>query len=148
ASYISIEDMAVYNASAAAANAGKIDLVYLYRPTPTAFAHALVAPATDAQYRPGITLPAGVNKNTKITKAWNLRDAQLEKDRASNVFIDDRDFQELNLDDAPNYAINMRAESGAWVETADGKYRAYIYVKSVNNTSKSAVICIKRYALN
>ncbi len=147
AMYISIEDMAVYNATQAAANPGKIDLVYLYRTTPASFAHSLVAPATEAQYLPGITLPAGVNRNTKIIKAWNIRDAQLERDRASNVYIDDRDFQELDVTNAPNFAINMRAESGAWVETADGKYRAYIYINAVNNTAKTAQISIKRYAL-
>ncbi|KAA5542860.1 DUF4466 family protein [Adhaeribacter rhizoryzae] len=146
AAYISIEDMAVYNAAAAEANAGKIDLVYLHRTTPTSFAHALVAPATDAQYRPGITLPAGVNRNTKINKVWALRDQQLARAQFG-VFIDDLDFQQLNIADAPNFALNMRAESGIWVETADGKYRAYVYVNSINNTAKSAVISIKRFTL-
>jgi hypothetical protein len=47
--------------------------------------------------------------------------------------VDDLDFEKLNISDAPNWALNLRAESGAWVETADGKYRAYIYVNSVNN---------------
>src|SRR5690606_14079377 len=45
-SYISIEDMAVYNASEATANADKIDLVYLFRSVPgVVFNHALVSPA-------------------------------------------------------------------------------------------------------
>src|SRR4030095_12730718 len=44
--YVSIADMAVYNATAAAANAAKIDLVYLFRNlTTSAFNHALVSPA-------------------------------------------------------------------------------------------------------
>ena len=147
ASYISIEDMAVYTAANAASRADKIDLVYLYRVVPNVtFAHSLVSPAADAQYRPGITLPAGVNKSTKISKAWGLRDQQLAR-LQFGIFIDDLDFQQINLTDAPNFAINMRAESGAWVETADGKYKAYVYVNSVNNTNKSAVISIKRYAM-
>jgi hypothetical protein len=61
--YISIEDMAVYNATAAAANPGKIDLVYLYRAAPTTFTHGLVSPAADAAYLPGVTLPSGVNRS-------------------------------------------------------------------------------------
>jgi len=146
ASYISIEDMAVYNAADAAAKAGKIDLVYLHRTSPTSFAHALVSPAADKQYLPGITLPAGVNNSTKVSKTYGLRDQQLARLQYA-IFIDDLDFQKLNIADAPNFAINMRAESGVWVETADGKYRAYIFVNSVNNTNKSAVISIKRYAL-
>src|SRR4051812_19930088 len=54
--YISISDTAVYNAADAANHAGSIDLVYLYRNyTTSAFAHALVAPAADTTYLPGIT---------------------------------------------------------------------------------------------
>jgi hypothetical protein len=62
--------------------------------------------------------------------------------------VDDLDFEELNMSDAPNWALNLRAESGAWVETSDGKYRAYIYVNSVNNGAKTMTISIKRYTVN
>lgn len=145
--YISIEDMAVYNDAGAAANASKIDLVYLYRTyTTSTFTHALVAPAADAQYLPDITLPAGVNRNTKIQRVFNLQDYDLAF-LQYGIYIDDRDFQELNLSNAPNYAINLKAEAGIWVETADKKYRAYVYINSINNSGKSAVISIKRYAL-
>ena len=75
--YISIEDMAVYNATAAATNAGKVDLVYLYRATPTTFTHALVSPGADAAYLPGVTLPSGVNRSTKLRKVFNLQDRNL-----------------------------------------------------------------------
>jgi hypothetical protein len=57
------------------------------------------------------------------------------------------DFQQLDLSGSPDFAINLKAESGAWVETADGKYRAYIYVNSIDNTTKSAKISIKRYTM-
>ncbi|GEO08672.1 DUF4466 family protein [Segetibacter aerophilus] len=144
-SYISIADMAVYNKNTVAANAGKIDLIYLYRATPAAFTHAFVSPAADAQYLPGITLPAGVNRNTKIRKVFNLQDFNLARINVG-VFIDDQDFQEINLSDEPNYAIGLKAEAGTWVETADGKYRAYIFLNSVNNNG-SAVISMLRYPL-
>ena len=145
--YISISDMAVYNSAAAATNAAKIDLVYLHRNiTTSAFNHALVSPAADTQYLPGVILPAGVNKSTKLRKVFNLQDFHLAQSQFG-VYIDDLDFEQLNLTDAPNYAINLRAEYGVWAETADGKYRAYIYLNSVNNTTRSAVISIKRYAL-
>jgi hypothetical protein len=144
--YISIEDMAVYSAANAAANASKIDLVYLYRSIPNiTFAHALVAP-TSTTYLPGVTLPAGVNRTAKIQKVWNLRDQHLAR-LQFGVFIDDLDFQQLDLASASDYAINLRAEAGAWVETQDGKYRAYVYVNSVNNGTKSAKISIKRYTM-
>jgi hypothetical protein len=145
--YISIEDMAVYNDVDAAAKANKIDLVYLYRTyTTSTFTHALVAPAADPQYLPDITLPTGVNRNTKIQRVFSLQDYDLAF-LQFGIYIDDRDFQELDISNAPNFAVNLKAEAGVWVETADKKYRAYIYVNSINNTAKSAVISMKRYAL-
>jgi hypothetical protein len=144
--YISIEDMTVYNAANAATNAAKIDLVYLYRNiTTSAFNHALVSPAADTQYLPGITLPAGVNRSTKMIKVFNLQDFNLAQ-LQYGIYIDDLDFQKLNFATAPNFGINLKQEAGVWVETADGKYRAYIYINSVNSNG-SAVISIKRLAL-
>lgn len=145
AAYISIADMAAYNSTDAAANAGKIDLVYLYRSTPSAFTHALVSPAADPQYLPGVTLPAGVNRNTKVRKVFSLQDRNLAQ-LQYGIYVDDIDFQQINLSDAPNYALGLKAEAGAWVETADGKYRAYIFVNSVNSNG-SAVISMLRYSL-
>lgn len=144
--YISIADMAVYNAATAATKADKIDLVYLFRNiTTSAFNHALVSPA-NADYLPGVTLPAGVNKNTLVQKVFNLQDYNLAQTQAG-IYIDDVDFQQLNLSTAPNFAINLKAEAGVWVETQDKKYRAYIYINSVNNNTKSALLSIKRFAM-
>mgnify|MGYP003669700446 CR=1 FL=1 len=144
--YISIEDMAVYDPTQAAANAAKIDLVYLYRAIPNiSFGHGLVAPS-NSQYLPDVTLPAGVNRTAKVNKVWALRDFHLAR-LQYGIYIDDLDFQKLDISDAPDYAINLKAESGVWIETADGKYRAYVYVNAVNNGTKSATISIKRYTL-
>jgi hypothetical protein len=146
-SYLSIADMAVYNATAAAANAAKIDLVYLYRSYTTAsFNHALVAPSTSADYKPGITLPAGVSNSAKIVKVWALRDQQLAR-LQYGIYIDDVDFQQIDFTGAPDFAINLKAEAGTWVETADGKYRAYIYINKIDNTAKTMTISIKRYLM-
>lgn len=146
--FFSIADMTAYNAADAAANAAKIDLVYLYRAiTGITFNHALVAPAAPADYRPDIALPNGVNNDVKISRTWALRDKQLSN-LQYGIYVDDLDLQQLNIADAPNWALNLRAESGAWVETADGKYRAYIYVNSVNNGAKTMTISIKRYTVN
>lgn len=161
--YISIENMTAYNSTNAAANAGKIDLVYLYRGTPSSFTHALVSPAADPQFLPGVTLPAGVNRSTKMRKTFGVLDFNLVRslpifppnapvtytsNTASGNYIDDEDFQKISLSDSPNYATGLRAEAGTWVETADGKYRAFIFVNTVNNASGgSAVISMLRYAL-
>lgn len=143
--YISIADMAIYNAADAADNADKIDLVYLYRSIPgVAFNHALVSPA-NSEYLPEVTLPSGVNRSSKIRKAWGLRDFHLAR-LQFGIYVDDLDFEELDISDAPNYAINLRSEAGAWVETADGRYKAYIYINSVDNESGKATISMKRYS--
>lgn len=149
AAYISIADMSVYNTANVTANGDKIDLLYLFRNiTSSAFNHALVSPASDTQYLPGVTLPAGIvkTKSTKLLKIFNLQDQNLAQ-LQYGIFIDDLDFVNLDLTSAPNFAINLKAQAGVWVETADKKYRAYIFVNSVNNTSKSAVISIKRYVM-
>ena len=144
AMYISIEDMAVYNAADAAANPDKIDLVYLYRtPAGKTFTHALVAPAADPMYLPGVTLPAGVDNNTKIIKNLNLRDRHLARGQWG-VYLDDLDFEKLDVSTASNFAINVKNEGGVWVETEDGRYRAFVYINSINNTAKSMVVSMKR----
>jgi len=143
--FISIEDMAVYNAASAATNAGKVDLVYLYRATPTTFTHALVSPGADAAYLPGVTLPSGVNRSTKLRKVFNLQDRNLSN-LQYGIYVDDIDFQQLDMVDMPNYALGLKAESGVWVETTDKKYRAYIFVNSIN-AAGTAVISIMRYTL-
>ena len=147
ACYISIADMAIYDAATAVANADKIDLVYLYRAIPgITFTHALVSPAASPEYLPGITLPAGVNKSTKMSKTWALNDFNLAR-LQYGIYIDDVDFQVLDFTNAPNFVLNLKAQAGTWVETADGKYRAYIYINAVNNTAPSMTISIKRYLM-
>lgn len=147
ACYISIADMAVLTPEQAAANPQKVDLIYLYRNVPNImFNHSMVSPTTNAEYLRGAVIPSGASNNTKIRKEWNVRDRHLA-DLQFGIYVDDLDFEKLDVSQAPNYALNLRAESGAWVETADGKYRAYIYINSVNNNNKSAVISMKRYAL-
>ena len=145
--YISIGDTAVYNAADAAAHAASIDLVYLFRNlTTSTFNHALVAPAADPQYLPGVTLPTGVNRTAKELKTFNLNDHNLApNEQFGGIFVDDIDFQQIDLSNQPNYAINLKQDAGVWVETADGKYRAYIFVNSV--AAGTATISMKRYAM-
>ena len=146
ACYISIADTAVYDATEAASKADKIDLVYLYRQVPGVnFNNAIVSPAADVQYLPGVTLPSGVNKDTKLEQVWNLQDRDLAQ-LQYGIYIDDEDFQKLDLTGAPDYTVNLKAESGIWVETQDGTYRAYIFVNSVDNNG-GAVISMKRYKM-
>jgi hypothetical protein len=142
--YISISDMEIYTAAQAAVNPEKIDLIYLYRASPATFAHALVAPAANPIYLPGVTLPVGVNKDTKVIKTLNLRDQHLAR-LQYGIFIDDVDFRNLDTSTASDFATNLKAEAGTWVETADGQYRAFIYINAVNTTpTKNMRISMKR----
>lgn len=146
-SYLSVADMAAYTADEASANPAKIDLVYLYRSiTGISFLHALVSPA-NSEYLPEITLPSGVNNSTPFWKKYGLRDQQLAR-LQYGIYIDDVDFEALDFTNAPNYGINMKVESGAWIETADKKYRAYIFVNKVDNAKKEMTVSIKRYTMN
>ncbi|MEP6749071.1 MAG: DUF4466 family protein [Bacteroidota bacterium] len=144
--YISIADSTIYTAANAAAHAASIDLVYLYRNiTTSAFGHALVSPAADTQYLPGVVLPTGVNRSSKLIKVFNLQDFNLAHEQYG-IYIDDPDFQKIDFTNEPNYAINLKAEAGVWVQTADGKYRAYIFINGVN-ANGTATISMKRYAM-
>jgi hypothetical protein len=147
--YISIADSTVYDSTGAAAHPGSIDLVYLYRNLSTsAFNHALVAPAADTTYLPGVILPAGVNRTAKLLKVFNLQDHNLAPtEQFGGIFIDDIDFQKIDLTGDPNFAINLKQGAGVWVETADGKYRAYIYFNAVA-AAGTATISMKRYAMS
>jgi hypothetical protein len=44
-----------------------------------------------------------------------------------------------------SYALRMGEQYGVWVETADGKYRAYVYVNSV--AANKMTISVKRYKM-
>lgn len=155
--YISIEDMAVYNATAATEFPQKIDLVYLYRNynvDSVAFNHAFVAPAADAnKYLPNVTLPEGVNRNTKIRDV-GIKDAHLARLHLKNpaeaqpaIYIDDIDLREMNMSTMPNWALDIITNDGMWIETQDGKYKAYIYANNMNKGRVGGTISMKRYTM-
>lgn len=143
--YVSVENMTAYNATDAATNAAKVDLVYLYRTTPASFLHGLVSPGSDPVNLSGVTLPAGVNRKSKLQKTFNLQDRNLAQ-LQFGIYVDEIDFQQIDLKSAPDNATGLRAEAGTWVETQDGKYRAFIFVNSVN-ANGSAVISMLRYPM-
>lgn len=147
ACYLSIKDLKAYTKAEIDANASlasNIDLVYVYRvKTGVNFGHALVSPAATS-YLEGAAVPSGASSSTKIDKQVNIRDQQLS-DKQYAVFIDDLDFEQLNIDRASNFVLNFKADEGAWIVTADGTYRAYIYINSIDNAGKKMTISIKRY---
>lgn len=150
ACYFSIEDMKAYTKEEVTSQnlANKIDFIYIYQDKLNGFdyKHSFVSPGTDPKFIAiaGI-IPAGASNKTPMEKHANVRDAQLKGD-APNVYIDDIDFQTLNLSAAVDYALTFSKDDGAFMKTADGKYAAYVYVNNIDNSGKMTV-SIKRYPL-
>ena len=150
ACYFSIEDMKAYTKEEVTTQslANKIDFIYIYQAKLNGYdyKHSFVSPGTDPKYIAiaGI-VPAGATNKTPMEKRANVRDAQL-KGEAPNVYIDDVDFQSLDLGAAVDYALTFSKDDGAFMQTANGKYAAYVYVNKIDDSGKMTV-SIKRYPL-
>lgn len=151
--YISIEDMAAYTKKEAIQNPDKINLVYVYRdpgelPGVT-LGHTFVAPAAypNSEYFGQMEIPAELYRDAKIRKEYGLIDAHLTSDPDYGTYIDDMDFETLDLSNMPNYAVNLKKYGGMWVETEDGKYRAYIHLNSTMGEDSGVDFSIKRYTM-
>ena len=44
-----------------------------------------------------------------------------------------------------NYILGLKEEAGAWIETADAKYRAYVYINKASTGEMT--ISAKRYKM-
>jgi hypothetical protein len=149
--YFSIADMTAYTKEQVESQSlqAKIDFVYMYQAQLNGFTygHAFVSPATDARFVAIPTaIPGGGTKNsTLMEKRVDVRDAQL-KGNIPNVYIDDIDFETLDLSAAVDYILSFNAEEGAFMKTADGRYAAYVFVNSLNS-SGTMTVSIKRYPL-
>lgn len=147
--YISLEDMAAYTLAEAQTMPEKIDLVYLWRnkmDKGVEFGHVFAAPVADSEWLDNLTVPATMNRNLRLRKEWGIIDGHLTDDPDYGTYIDDLDFETIQLAGMPNYCVNMKEKGGMWLETADGRYRAYLYINSLKTTS-GGVISIKRYNL-
>ena len=143
--YISIEDMAIYNEAEAAAIPDKIDLIYTWQRVST-YGHSFAAPAADSQWLPDINLPAGVNRDAKIRREFGMIDSHLTDEPNNGTYIDDIDFETIDLSNMPDYIVNMKDKGGMWIETQDGKYRAFIYLNSLL-TIPGGTLSMKRYTM-
>ena len=148
--YFSIETMKAYTEAEVVAQGltDKIDLVYYYDPlTPEGYfiGHALVSPGSDTKYLNGRTIPASFKKNkTKIEKQVFLRDMQLSGEIPA-IFVDDIDLETLDMTDAADFVLGLSSTNSVFVETEDGKYRAYIYLNEAR--SHKLTFGIKRYQM-
>lgn len=150
--FFSLEDMKAYTRSDVETMnlSAKIDFIYVYRPeigvAPSFMNHSFVALSDEAGLM-DMNLPDGWTKNrTKLDKRRDVNDGQL-KGTPPNVYIDEPDLQEQTFHNAADNAIDLAKDYGAFIETADGKYKGYIYVNNVDNDNKSITISVKRLAM-
>ncbi len=145
----SLEDMAAYTTAEAASMGNKIDFIYNYQAkTDDGFdyGHSFVSPATDPKFiaLSGI-IPSGASNDTPMEQRAQVHDAQL-KGANPAVYVDDVDFETLDLSRAFNYVLNLKNDDGVFMKSADGKYAAFVYVNRIDNSGK-VTISLKRYPL-
>ncbi len=138
------EAVHIYSKEDLAANpslASKIDIMYAYS-TKTDLSHAFYTASSPKAYMGDAVLPSGFVNDTKMIKIFGLQDRQLA-DLQHSRFVDDLDFETIDMSKSINYILGLKEEAGAWIETADGKYRAYIYINKA--AANALTVSAKRY---
>lgn len=145
----SLEDMAAYTTAEAASMGNKIDFIYNYqKKTDDGFdyGHSFVSPATDPKFIAlSDIIPSGASNDTPMEQRAQVHDAQL-KGANPAVYVDDVDFETLDLSRASNYVLNLKNDDGVFMKSADGKYAAFVYVNRIDDSGK-VTISLKRYPL-
>jgi len=145
--YFSVEDMRGYTEAEVIANGleNKIDLIYIYdalNPEGYKYGHALVSPGSDEKYFNEVNVPASFRINqTKIEQRAYLWDSHFTGEVPA-VYVDDIDLETLDLTGAADFSLGITKRTSAFIETDDGRYRAYIYVN--NARSSTLTFGIKR----
>lgn len=121
----------------------KIDLMY-HHSTYSDISHAIYTLSSPEEYMDGVSLPAGFVNDTKLKKIYGMQDRQLA-DLKYNKYVDDLDFETLNLTKSSTYLLGLKEESAFWAETSDGKYRAFVYVNKA--PTGEMTISAKRYPM-
>ncbi len=130
--YFSLETMQAYTEAEVVSEGmtDKIDLIYIYDPvTPEGYiyGHSLVSPGSEEKYLNGRTIPSSFRKNkTKIERQVFLRDMHFTG-TVPALFVDDIDLQTLDLSEATDFVLGLTTMSSVFVESEDGRYRAYMY---------------------
>ncbi len=145
--YFSLETMRGYTAAEVVSEGmqEKIDLIYIYdalNPEGYIYGHSLVSPGTDEKYLNGRVVPEGFARNkSRIEKQVYIRDMQLSG-MVPGHFVDDPDLQTLDMEGAADFILGINTFNSAFVESADGQYRAYLYFNQAR--SRKLTFGIKR----
>jgi hypothetical protein len=124
-----------------------IDFVFVVEPlgpgTSWKLNSAILAPAN--QYMPvGLLGASWTDKNASAIETKNWEDFQLMGSGRLNM-VSDLDFQQASIVTNTLMAINLAVDSRALVKSADGKWIALVWVKTVDNSN--LVFNIKKYQL-
>ena len=151
ACYFSLETMKSYTEAQVISQnlQSKIDLVYIYSATSGlyTYGHALVSPGTESTYLNGKVIPSDFVKNiSRLEKKAFINDMLLSG-IVPATYVDDIDFETFNLSQAASFVLDLKTASrnSVFVESADGKYRAYLYVN--NATTSNLTFSLKRFTV-
>lgn len=147
--FFSMEDMAAYTAEEAESAGATIDFVWGYS---TAFGanedRSFFANAARLEKFSSFfsqTTPVVQLNDTRKMYRFTIIEPQLSRQEFDGFYIDDRDFETLKLDCDSDGLIGINNRNGFWMETSDGKYRAYVYCNAIS--AEACTISVKRYKL-
>lgn len=161
--YISVEDMAVYTYDEVIAGNKTVDIIYAYREVPTdsspggagstgGLNKCFMSPTAEAINRikelRDVKLPP-VERNTKLRESAHAKDEVIEKSKW-HLYVTDQDFAAMDFARAgySNLVTNfVTAYNCIWIETEDGKYRAWMWVNTPAGGGDSITFGMKRYAM-
>lgn len=161
--YISVEDMAVYTYDEVVSQNKKVDLIYAYRAVPTdsspsgsgstgGLNKCFMSPTSEAISRIAelndVVLPPE-ERNTKLRESAHAKDEVIEKTKW-HLYITDEDFAAMDFSKAgySNLVTNfVTAYNCIWIETADGKYRAWMWVNTPAGAGDAITFGMKRYKM-
>jgi hypothetical protein len=64
--------------------------------------------------------------------------------KITNNYIDDMDLLKADIRGIIHAEYGLAADFGTVMQTANGTYRAYVYVKVLNNSNRTMTIGVKR----
>lgn len=147
--FFCMETMKAYTAEEADEAGVPIDFVWFYSTAFTAKDDRSVF-ANPARIDNFSSFFSGELPNTDLRDSrkmyrYTIIEPQLGRQEFDGFYIDDRDFETLELDCDSDGLIGINNRNGFWMETADAKYRAYVYCNSLS--AEACKISVKRYKI-